>query len=892
MYRSVRPIVLLCLCLRLVASAAADVPSAASLDGWRSGGDFRGWKLSPDGRLRVEANRSAELVSASAVWEASARLQFTLEQVVDPSGRIELHFRADGDQRGSSAIVMEPQRQKITFLRKVDGRIANEYTRSAGVPELAAPGRHELAYHIATHRVTVAFDGRELFAIEGAVPLRAGHLVLKADYVRAEFHDLAVEETMPECSDTFDSLVQWNVFYGPESWEIRDDSAGGRMAVFSAEADGALLSKPQWTHFSAEVRGRFREASQAWACFGLRTKITPDRGSFYVFEVRGKQNTLGVWKQQAGHRDPDFERTVPLEPIETGRWYTLRCRFEGDRIVVQMNGETVLEMTDPRPIATGATAISASYATVDIDDFHQEALDCDYRFPSADAPSQQPYDPGPDLPEPTPGVAEDEHFWHLAGPSLRVAVDKQTGMLGPICRADREPVTRRTLNLYCLENRQGQIDADAYGDRVQKLVDRSEDHLLLACENRDMPGVAIHKQYSLDRENGRLIETITLENRTEAPDRFLTLAKRTVIDNAYRNDAIYTGGSYFGPLVRACDVASRVLTDDHKRAWGTGITNGRPSWILAMNDCRGISLAAYRYRVNGRYVLPWNSIWTEPLNNLYHTPAGWEMGVCTLHLKPGEKRSAELHYDLFEGGRLDFYDRYMDLPEVRAVYERVGPRPKWLADLKMPVWVPDDYKADFTEEGYLVWLKQPFGIWGDLPTSGTIRTGGGIARWPVERVREELMRDRKVSPRIKAGFYTWAWSAHHKSDIVAEHPEWFIARDKQGEVRNAYPMALSYLRCLSAPGCLEATIRQYRDVVDYYPEDFQYLDNDGTGSQIIDWEHLRVDQDYHWQRLHEGILAAARSRGPETATFFNNRVLPQGDISFAEFSEREIENPD
>ena len=61
--------------------------------------------------------------------------------------------------------------------------------------------------------------------------------------------------------------------------------------------------------------------------------------------------------------------------------------------------------------------------------------------------------------------------------------------------------------------------------------------------------------------------------------------------------------------------------------------------------------------------------------------------------------------------------------------------------------------------------------------------------------------------------------------------------------------------------------------------------NDGAGVQVIDWEHLRVDQDYDWQRLHEGVLAAARSRSPETATFFNNRVLPQGDISYAEIAE-------
>ena len=57
---------------------------------------------------------------------------------------------------------------------------------------------------------------------------------------------------------------------------------------------------------------------------------------------------------------------------------------------------------------------------------------------------------------------------------------------------------------------------------------------------------------------------------------------------------------------------------------------------------------------------------------------------------------------------------------------------------------------------------------------------------------------------------------------------------------------------------------------------FQYLDNDGTGAQVIDWQRLRLDQDYDWQRFHEGLLAAARARSPQTATFFNNRVLSAG----------------
>jgi len=641
------------------------------------------------------------------------------------------------------------------------------------------------------------------------------------------------------------------------------------------------------------VKGKFIDASRQWSCFGLRPKVSDDRRSFYVVEVRGKQNILGFWKLSDDKRDPAMERNVPLAPIQEGRWYTLRWEMIGDRIAVDLDGRRVLELTDPNPIPSGRTAISASYGTVQIDDFRQEAVDSDYRFAEPKAPPPTPYDPGSALPSSTARGEEDAHYWYLVGPMVRVAVHRQTGMIGGIFRAvDGRPLVRRSLTLYHLQTRASDVSADSYGDRIEKVVQRSPSEVRIDCTNPGMPGIAIRKHYCLAPGDGRLTENVTLVNRTDRPDVFLTLAVRAVVDEGFRREAIYTGGSYFGPLVPAASIRQRVLTDPFKTPWLRGITNGRPSWILVLNHALDQHYAVYRYRVNGQYVLPWNSIWTEPANNLYHTPVGWEMGVVTLHLVPGEERSAELDHVLFRGSRLDFYDHYAKQPEVAAMIARAQPRPSWLSEIKSPIDLVDDYHLSFTEDGVLVKLDQPFGVWGEMPTSGLVRTQGGITRWPVQRVREQLRRFQDESPRVKAGFYTWAWSVHHKSAVAGEHPKWFIARDRDGKIRNAYPLALSFLRCLSAPGCLEATIRNYHDLVRYYGQDFQYLDNDGTGVQIIDWEHLRIDQDYDWQRLHEGILAAARARSPETATFFNNRVLPQGDISFAEFMPEEIQNAD
>lgn len=897
------------------ADARPNVPDTSSLDGWRSADGLQAWQVDPQaGALVYADHRPGSLVAAEPCWETAGAAAVRFRKIRGPSARFEMRFRGGGDQRDYCSVVLKPQQRRLELHKITDGRkLEPAVSKSADLPEgIDWSKPHTIGYRIAGRRATLLFDDRQLLSADGVVPTHAGHIGLAVAYAVVEVLDLKLSTAMPHIVDHFDSLDDWSVYYGPEAWSIAASPSAkasadspapadqakpndSRAAVFSAEADGALIGMQEGTHFTAEVRGKFVEILNPWTCFGLRPKVTADRGSFYVVELRGKQNSLVLWKQLDGRRDPAVDHSVKVPRVEPGQWHTLRCTLQGNRIVVQFDGKTLLDVIDPAPIRSGRTAISASHGTIQVDSFRQQELESDYRFELAE-PDVQPYDAGPALP-PRAGLEAgkrseaDEHYWYLCGKAIHVAVHRRTGMIAGIGSPDREawPI-RRALNLYKFETRSSAVTSDAYGDRVAHVEQADGSELLLRCNNPAMPGIEIRKRYHLDEAGRKLIQEVSLSNDTDRPDVFVTVAQRAVLDDAYRRQAIYTGGSYFGPLVPANSLQERELTDAFKNPWVRGITNGRPSWILALNHEAGPHFAAYRYRVNGQYVLPWNSIWTEELNNLYHTPLGWEMGIATLHLQPGRPRSVEVHHMPFRGSRLDFYHRYMDLPEVRAMYARVNPRPEWLAEIKAPVYVPNQYRLSHTEDGILLNLRHPFAVWGDLPSSGTVRTAGGVARWPVERVRQTLRDAKALSPRIKTGCYTWAWSAHRHSQIVAEHPEWFIRTDKSGNERNAYPLAMSYLRCLSAPGCLEATIATYHDLVRFYEEDFQYLDNDGTGVQIIDWEHLRIDQDYHWQRLHEGILAAARARSPETATFFNNRILPQGDISFAEFMTEEIQN--
>ncbi len=866
------------------------VGTAHSSTAWRSTSLSSGWQVA--GRaVTFDRRGEGSIIATEAVCEQSGEIGLEFQQNYGPWARLELRFRSAGDEQTYAAAVLEPEQRRICLVRKHEGRFVAVPEGAARVGPLPA-GSHRLGYRFEGRSLVISLDGQDLLRADSKGLPTSGRIGLAAAFAHVRIEGPDIQTAPPGTPDDSDRVDEWRVLYGPTAWhaapEAEGPAPGQSVTVFAAGADGAVVGDRECTHFAVELKGRFTEASSPYACFGLRPKVSADAGSYYVAEVRGNQSRLIFTRVTAGQRDMEVTRDLPLPPIELNRWYTLRCVFQGDRVTVEVDGERHVDLVDPRPLEKGRTAVSASYATVQVAGLRHEPVDSDYRFPTSEPPAK-PYDPGPALPATSADGDEDDAYWYLPARGLRVAIHKATGTIGGLWRpSGAGRLADRVVEMYKLETRSDAVAADGYGDCVRRVVRRARRGLTVECTNPRLQGIVIEKTYRLDPRNGILAQTITFTNETDRPDLFLTYALRTVLAPAYREQAVYTGGSYLGPLVPAKSVRERTLTDAHKLPWTTGITNGRPSWVLAINDALGCNLATYRYRVNGQYVLPWNSIWTEDLLNLYHTPAGWEMGVCTLHLAPEEAASAEVDYTLGRGGRLSFYDDYRERHEVAAMYDRVGPRPTWLRDIKMPV--PDTVAraVALTEDGVLVRLDSPFSLWGDPLARGA----DGELTQRAERVAELVRRSQEASPRVRAGLYTWAWTASEKSPIVRRHPEWFIARDKAGELRNAYPMAMSFLRCLAAPGCLQERLDWYHNLVRTYSEDLQYLDNDGTGVQIIDWEHLRVDQDYDWQRLHEGVLSAARAHTPQTATFFNNRVIPQGDISFAEYMPAEVQNED
>ena len=167
-----------------------------------------------------------------------------------------------------------------------------------------------------------------------------------------------------------------------------------------------------------------------------------------------------------------------------------------------------------------------------------------------------------------------------------------------------------------------------------------------------------------------------------------------------------------------------------------------------------------------------------------------------------------------------------------------------------------------------------------------METGAG-AKIDTQWLKDFIAEAHGLSPRMKLGVYTWAWAAHPRSDVYQAHPEWFITRDRTGQVFNAYSnMVLNHLRRFGIEESMDELIGQFEEVMKQYKGDYFYLDGGGGGSNLIDWEHLGIDQDYHYEELYRRIREVSRAQGADRAVWFNARTGPWFDIGYYEGIDR------
>lgn len=511
-----------------------------------------------------------------------------------------------------------------------------------------------------------------------------------------------------------------------------------------------------------------------------------------------------------------------------------------------------------------------------------------------EAAAARTYDIGPEMPPTTDAAEADEHYWYLQSPHARFAVSRTNGLVAGGWYLDRATrCIERIADRYHLYTRAGDTDADEYADEVIERGNSPAGTLRLVCTNPALPNLRIEKLYTISDDGRRLVKRVGFTNTSDAADRFITHGTGGVLVEQFRRGGVYLGSDR--------GLGARLFADDVTvpRQIGTiGAPNSKT--VLFQRHDLGWGVAQFRYKVNDHLSPPMTFTWHEKENHQpIYLPNGWKVGISTLHLAPGEEQSTETHLGFYEGREFHFYGMYRHLPEVAATYEGVE-RPEWVRDLKTDCSIalhplspdlegpmlPIHRTVQMVETGILSDLTGPHGTWGDWNTQGTIIGGYGM-HVHADTLREYIRRVREASPRIKQGVYTWAWAVHPHAKVYREHPEWFITTDRNGQVFNAYSnMVINHARRFSIPESMDECIEQFRRVIEDFGGDYFYLDGGGSGQNLIDWEHLGCDQDYHYQELYRRIREVTRAQGDDKAVWFNARTGPSFDIGFFEGIDR------
>ncbi len=468
-------------------------------------------------------------------------------------------------------------------------------------------------------------------------------------------------------------------------------------------------------------------------------------------------------------------------------------------------------------------------------------------------------------------TADDRKNCYLKSDGFEAAVSRTNGALSGIRNAGKLQVAA-AYDLYFLENRQGITPASELADRVENI---SEDggELIIQAVNPQMPGVAITKRYRIAEDGKRLLKQISFRNTRgdQANDLFLTLRSHVLLDPGYRENGVYFGADWgLGGRVPA----EKVVFDMANIPQAAG--NSKIGFFI--NKQYQENIGQYLLKVNDRTVSSTITLWYEKENiPLTYTPDGWKSGMATLQLSPGVETSLEYQYIRFAGSDLDFYRAYREIPEIAAKYNELALAPEWIRDLKcsIPGNLFDETVKSlvmFNRDGHVTALNNGPNLWGDWVGKGIgVSTYGDLI--PCSQVAEEFQKVRSRFPFARAGIYNWAWCGTPDSKAYRTHPEWFIRKDKNGRFWSAYGSGTStnYLRHVGDPASAAALLNGAGEIMENIGCDFFYLDGGCGGTNVIDWENLRVSQIYDWDDFHSELKRKVRSFGPEKAMYFNSR---------------------
>jgi hypothetical protein len=485
-----------------------------------------------------------------------------------------------------------------------------------------------------------------------------------------------------------------------------------------------------------------------------------------------------------------------------------------------------------------------------------------------------------------PFPQENEEAWLLGSPEAFWAISKRTGgILGGWYAPRRERCLEAVEGAYFVEDRQDLRQAVESADAVvEARFTAPGEELQITCTNAVLPDLRIAKAYSVQ---GNTLARRLGFSSTGAASLFFSYRSEARLDPAFREAGSYVGAGTVGPIEAAAEITAAKQPMFYINSRG----------MILSNPVRGISLAHYRLTQDGQFLLPWWSYSRaeSAKDSFYYTPTGWKLPFGISGLQPGGAVSYEEHLTLAEGNYHDVVTRhYGAREEVRRDLESLGPVPDWLADVK--VYCTDggmdgrEYKdfnnvrrlVELTDEGIILVLVNIAGhnVGDYYVDQGLVGLHGGWITGP--ELQEWLHKLKAISPRVKVGIYCYMDMACGGARLCQEHPEWFRARDKEGNPVNHFAgFSDSRTSMLNRPECREALLGQYDLIFRYLGVDFVYLD-DAMTNNLVNWETGEVLRDADCYEFFRGVRRVAARHGPDKMVFFNGSGNPYGDLEFIE----------
>jgi hypothetical protein len=621
-----------------------------------------------------------------------------------------------------------------------------------------------------------------------------------------------------------------------------------------------------------------------------------DQKFHHFFEAQGKDIGMIIYKYKNselyflfGSKQKPGEKTVPwvigslnIKHWQPGEWHQLVCTWDKKEIKLFVDGGGITKPIINLPncpfdsFAVGALnkwPDSEGKTLIDNLKIHQRALNIEE--------IKMQYQKNENSRKIAPRSLNPTDFWILDNGLVRFFIDKDRGNLTAGWNlADQGEYIINSFDEYTFK-RGALVNDEITTEEKDQVVSLIQDKI----ENTDNPksisircknpvwGLEIIKTYELWMQDHKLIKKVEFKI-DQVESGLLKYASAVNFSPEFRNGYYHVrnerdSGSPF--LTKATDVTYRRKMDSSRGM----------SQICFINPQKQFGVGQYKYLVNNRYDLKYG------LGSSDFTPDGWIIGIDGDFIGNNKMFSAEVHYAIFPGDHVRFYQDYMNLPAYQEANNYQTP--KWLKDVRLVAgWnevseigskiKPDDFLNLFEKDepvfGYVLspWNDPMWKHYGDF-------LDGEIELYPYAQERIRTFKAVKnICPRLKLSCYVWQYSVGPNSKIFLNHPEWLVYNENDKPRRlfesSSYDMLNSSFRqMVSDPEYLKYACTRVKRLMTELNYDTYYMDDISISRIVVDWKTRTVVHNYHWIDYWKKIRDAVKSGG-EDKVFFANSFLP------------------